>query len=147
MTDRPAIKPLEWGKTSYGTPEVNTVVGVYRLNRAGDGGWRVSVKSEVLFDSDGRTNFATIEAAKAAAQADFASRIRSCLLDKPEAVEATSPQSNAVGSLISRWREGEFETTADEAAQDALDEQAVGLDVAPIIEAWLSALAERAGNV
>lgn len=88
MTDIPAIKPLEWGETSYGTPEVNTVVGVYRLNRAGDGGWRVSVKSEVLFDSDGRTNFATIEAAKAAAQSDFASRIRSCLLDKPEAVEA-----------------------------------------------------------
>lgn len=87
MTDRPAIKPLEWGETSYGTPEVNTVVGVYRLNRAGDGGWRVSVKSEVLFDSDGRTNFATIEAAKAAAQSDFESRIRSCLLDKPEAVE------------------------------------------------------------
>lgn len=87
MTDRPAIKPLVWGKTSYGTPEVNTVVGVYRLNRAGDGGWRVSVKSEVLFDSDGRTNFATIEAAKAAAQADYEARIRSCLLDKPEAVE------------------------------------------------------------
>ncbi|WP_201269097.1 hypothetical protein [Sinorhizobium meliloti] len=97
MTDRPAIKPLVWGETRYGTPEVNTVVGVYRLNRAGDGGWRVSVKSEVLFDSDGRTNFATIEAAKAAAQSDFASRIRSCLLDKPEAVEATLPQSNMVG--------------------------------------------------
>ncbi|RVQ10046.1 hypothetical protein [Sinorhizobium meliloti] len=33
-------------------------------------------------------DFDTQEGAKAAAQSDFASRIRSCLLDKPEAVEA-----------------------------------------------------------
>lgn len=98
MTDRPAIKPLFWGETSYGTPEVNTVVGVYRLNRAGDGGWRVSVKSEVLFDSDGRTNFATIEAAKAAAQQDYERRIRSCLLDKPEAVETVGEAGEMPGS-------------------------------------------------
>jgi len=90
MTDRPAIKPLEWGKTSYGTPEANSVAGVYRINSAHNGGWSVVFKTDVLRDSDGRTNFATVEAAKAAAQADYASRIRSCLIDKPEAGEAES---------------------------------------------------------
>ncbi|CZT36166.1 hypothetical protein [Rhizobium sp. 9140] len=43
-------------------------------------------------------------------------------------------------ALIGKWRDGEFETTADESAQAALDDQAVGLDVGPIIEAWLSEL-------
>lgn len=43
-------------------------------------------------------------------------------------------------ALVSRWRDGEFEATADEAAQEALDDQALGLDVGPIIEAWLSEL-------
>lgn len=74
------IKALEWGKTSYGTPEVNTIVGVYRLNGAWSGGWSVNIKSEVLRDSDGRTNFATVDAAKAAAQADYEARIRSALV-------------------------------------------------------------------
>ncbi|NTG20041.1 hypothetical protein G6L00_06235 [Agrobacterium rhizogenes] len=74
-----AVKALEWSETSYGTPEVQTVAGVYRLNRAGCGGWSVNVKSEVLRDSDGRTNFATLEKAKAAAQSDYEQRIRSAL--------------------------------------------------------------------
>ena len=41
--------------------------------------------------------------------------------------------------LLDQWREGAFETTADEAAQAALDQQAEGLDAAAIIEAWLTA--------
>lgn len=49
-------------------------------------------------------------------------------------------EQHLAGSLLDRWREGEFETTADETAQAALDDQAVGLDVAPIIEAWLTAI-------
>ncbi len=56
-------------------------------------------------------------------------------------VETPAPVSNVMGEILSRWREGQFETTADEAAQAALDQQAVGLDVATIIEAWLAALA------
>lgn len=56
-------------------------------------------------------------------------------------VETPAPQPNVVADLLDLWREGSFETTADEAAQAALDQQAVGLDVATIIEAWLAALA------
>ena len=56
------------------------------------------------------------------------------------------PQPNLRASLLDQWREGAFETTADEAAQTALDEQAVGLDVAPIIEAWLTSLAATEGS-
>lgn len=73
------VKQLEWGSTSYGRPEVHSVVGVYRINEAWDGGWTVTAKGEVLRASDGRANFATLEAAKAAAQADYETRIISAL--------------------------------------------------------------------
>ncbi|MBB2698903.1 UNVERIFIED_ORG: hypothetical protein GGI66_003580 [Rhizobium esperanzae] len=74
------VKPLDWAETSYGTPEVYSVAGVIRLNQAANGGWSVSIKGEVLRDSDGRTNFATLEKAKAAAQADYERRILSALV-------------------------------------------------------------------
>lgn len=74
------VKALEWGKTSYGNPEAHCIAGAYRLNRSGDGGWYVSVKSEVLRDTDGRSNFATLDKAKAAAQSDFETRILSALV-------------------------------------------------------------------
>lgn len=45
-----------------------------------------------------------------------------------------------VKTLLDMWRDGAFESSADEAAQDAIDSQAVGLDASPIIEAWLSSL-------
>lgn len=60
------------------------------------------------------------------------------------ALEGAPPPAEIMwGDLLGRWRESQFETTADEAAQSALDDQAVGLDVAPIIEAWLKALSSR----
>jgi len=85
-----AIKPLEWGSTSYGRPEVNSVVGVYRINEAWNGGWSLTFKNEMLRESDGRSNFATIDAAKAAAQVDFGQRIRSALA-LPLAVQESEP--------------------------------------------------------
>lgn len=94
---RVEVKALEWGETSYGSPEAYSVVGVYRLNRAGGGGWSVSIKSEVLHDSDGRTNFATVEAAKAAAQADYEQRVLSALRSPPEPVrDAPEPVKELV---------------------------------------------------
>ena len=48
--------------------------------------------------------------------------------------------------LLDQWREGAFETTADEAALSALDQQAEGLDAAAIIEACLTALTTTEGK-
>lgn len=62
------------------------------------------------------------------------------------AVPTPSPQTHVVADLLARWREGEFENTADEAAQSALDQQSDSFDAAPIIEAWLSALATTEGS-
>jgi len=82
-TPAPAVvvKALQWGVTSYGMPEVFSVVGVYRINEAWSGGLAVVFKNTVLVGSDGRSNFATVEQAKSAAQADFDLRIRSALED------------------------------------------------------------------
>lgn len=98
---QPGIKVLEWGKTSYGTPEVSTIAGVYRLNHAGNGGWSVNRQRDVLRDNDGRTNFATVEAAKAAAQADFEARIRSALAS-PDSAPLTATAGEMWGELCKR---------------------------------------------
>lgn len=49
-----------------------------------------------------------------------------------------------VRALMERWLDGEFEGTADEAAQIAIEEQGADLDATPVIEAWLIALAALA---
>jgi hypothetical protein len=78
-TPSDGVKPLKWGETSYGKPEAITVAGTYRITDAWDGGFNVN-RGNVSFQSeDGRKNFPTIEAAKAAAQADFEQRILSAL--------------------------------------------------------------------
>lgn len=94
MTDRPAIKPLEWKKI-----KVDGEI-MFRARKPFGSSYYITELLEA-YDWNGQT-FDTIEAAKAAAQADYESRIRSCLLDKPEAVEGVatpSPQS----SVVSRW--------------------------------------------
>lgn len=95
MTDRPAIKPLEWTCSPEWKPGefvgewfVYSVAGHYRLwhdDTVTPAVWHVGypVGSEQPYEG---TEHPNIEEAKAAAQSDFASRIRSCLLDKPEAV-------------------------------------------------------------
>ncbi|MDX0262419.1 DUF550 domain-containing protein [Sinorhizobium meliloti] len=86
MTDRRAIKPLEWtGRESW--KWAKTPFGdIYTLRPCTAtkflGKWLLSLGVErigELHDSE--------EVAQEAAQADYASRIRSCLLDKPEAGE------------------------------------------------------------
>lgn len=93
MTDRPEIKPLEWEEIHYNRsneepiPELTgwyaeTEVGSYYVMLEG----RIEVTLDgIQFHKVG--SFDEPEAAFEAAQSDFASRIRSCLLDKPEAVE------------------------------------------------------------
>lgn len=67
----PKVKPIAWGKTSYGTPEAKTVFGFYRVNRAANGGHSVCIGRRVLSREDGLTNFPTEQEAKDAAQSDF----------------------------------------------------------------------------
>ncbi|MDW9710000.1 hypothetical protein GOB44_08845 [Sinorhizobium meliloti] len=77
MTDRPAIKPLEWRRNAAGSWFANTAIGTYLVNK---GRWWVKGSTPLVDCGDD-------ESAKMAAFEHFASRIRSCLLDKPEAVE------------------------------------------------------------
>jgi hypothetical protein len=77
------VKPLEWGSTSYGRPEAKSVIGVYRINGAMSGGWSVTAGARLLQDHDGRENFATMGAAKAAAEADYTARILSVIAPRP----------------------------------------------------------------
>ncbi|MDK8874360.1 hypothetical protein [Paracoccus sp. SSJ] len=66
---------------------------------------------------------------------------------KPDIFAATYARSDLCASgqqvraLMERWLDGEFEGTADEAAQIAIEEQGADLDATPVIEAWLIALA------
>ncbi|RVI91792.1 hypothetical protein [Sinorhizobium meliloti] len=78
MTDRPAIKPLEWFKDRQYVL-ADTPFGTYRI-----------LKDVWWFENGKRHHVKDEDEAKAAAQSDFASRIRSCLLDKPEAVEGVT---------------------------------------------------------
>lgn len=75
------IRPLEWSDPGLGILYADTIVGAYKINK--DGYWW-------LADSEMR-KAADVEAAKAAAQADYATRIRSALalapLSNPEAPE------------------------------------------------------------
>lgn len=73
------VKQLEWSETSYGRPEVETIVGTYRIFKHVSGGWGATRRPFNLVDEFGRQNFATIEEAKAAAQSDYERRILSAL--------------------------------------------------------------------
>ena len=75
----PQVKPLVWGLTSYRMPEVECVLGTYRISGARDYGFNCHIGRKALEMSDGRTNFATIDDAKAAAQADYTRRILDAL--------------------------------------------------------------------
>jgi hypothetical protein len=83
------VKRLEWGKTSYGRPEVDTIVGVYRVFEHMSGGWAATFKTFNLVDPHGRKNFATEAEAVAAVEADYRQRILSCLSSPLPTVEVT----------------------------------------------------------
>lgn len=74
------IKPLEWTKSTSGEAEVVSIVGVYRIQAAWNGGYSVTRSKNSLYLPDGRTNFPTIEDAKAAAQVDYEKIVRSVLI-------------------------------------------------------------------
>nr|DAE48928.1 MAG TPA: Protein of unknown function (DUF551) [Caudoviricetes sp.] len=72
------VKPLEWGKSSIGEcDKAQTVVGSYFIGNPAPGSYNV------LFDNDQITALLTVcpslEAAKAAAQADYEARILSAI--------------------------------------------------------------------
>ncbi|CCM66756.1 hypothetical protein [Sinorhizobium meliloti] len=75
------VKALEWRESRMGTGSLvapHPFGENYVVHQTAEG-----------YRSVGR-GFHTLDEAKAAAQSDFESRIRSCLLDKPEAVEGDS---------------------------------------------------------
>jgi hypothetical protein len=107
------IKQLAWGETSYGTPEVTTPVGVYRIVHAGNGGWCANIKGETLRDTDGTTNFATLEEAKAASQSDFERRVLSCIMcDRDDRLELAL-RSIAEGNLGDASWEANYDRIRD----------------------------------
>lgn len=90
MTDRPAIKALEWVdyRDSEGSaPRWKAVhqFGEYRviLNLRDMEYWSPQLGGLGVY-------WNTLEAAQEAAQSDYESRIRSCLIDKPEAGEVVA---------------------------------------------------------
>ncbi|RVL38020.1 hypothetical protein [Sinorhizobium meliloti] len=85
MTDRPAIKPLEWKEIDLraGSPplvawEAKTPFVTYTLE---------SIMGRPWFCHFICAHFSDLDEAKAAIQSHHEKSIRSCLLDKPEAVE------------------------------------------------------------
>lgn len=74
------VKPLKWGETSYGRPEVETIVGVYRVFEHVSGGWGATRNRHNLFDGYGRQNFATETEAVTACENDYERLIVSTLL-------------------------------------------------------------------
>lgn len=75
------VKPLVWEKTRQNaTQEARCLIGIYRTYHAANGGYSVALglHSPVCSES-GMTNFATIDDAKAAAQAEFDRRILDCI--------------------------------------------------------------------
>jgi len=62
------VKDLEWVEIDHGSPECKTIVGIYRINKAGNGGFCAVLGHVTLRDrTNGFTNFVNMEAAKAAA--------------------------------------------------------------------------------
>lgn len=100
--ERGEVRPLEWRELNDRNFKASTIVGEYHIQ-----GVEANANFRLYLDGDEMRPqvgyYRPLDEAKAAAQADYESRIRSCLLDKPEAVEGVvtpPPQLNAV----SRWR-------------------------------------------
>lgn len=149
------VKSLAWGETSYGTPEVHTVVGIYRIVHAGNGGWSANTKSEVLRDSDGRTNFATLDKAKAACQTHYEHCILSALApqagdnaEEPVApiVNITTGMRELRASLIARTVRQSLRNYGHKSAESTLPE-CIATDVERALAAdekvWGAALASH----
>lgn len=97
------VKPLQWGKTSYGRPEVETVIGVYRVFEHVSGGWAATFKTSNLVDAHGRKNFATEEEALSACEVNYERRILSALAPQPPAAYPSAIEP--AGVTEAQWQE------------------------------------------
>ncbi|WP_201272950.1 hypothetical protein [Sinorhizobium meliloti] len=103
MTDRSAIKPLEWSSerpiegdgVAY---DAYCPIGHYIATA---NGWFLLGQTQYQYVN----GVEAAKAAKAAAQYDFASRVRSCLLDKPEAVEGEGVKSELAAEFSRLYAE------------------------------------------
>ncbi|MDW9880500.1 hypothetical protein GOA90_25270 [Sinorhizobium meliloti] len=138
MTDRPAIKALEWREDWGGTldniPEwrANTPIGTLTVSIAGhrdENGRRYERHSDVPTDLKSRLI--------ASATDHYASRIRSCLLDKPEAVEGERLESARAEQWRLRREAEAGRDTAKAVAHSFRNERdALRAALSDIIEGW-----------
>ena len=106
MTDRPAIKPLVWEEIHYNRSNeepIPELTGWYAETEVGS--YYVMLEGRIEVTLDGFQfhkvgSFDEPEVAFDAAQQDFGSRIRSCLLDKPEAVEMVGSRDASIERLV-----------------------------------------------
>lgn len=73
-----SVKPLEWEDEYRGEIEAKGPLAKYNIERAPDGGWWVGIGGYSIAE------VADLDAAKAAAQADFERRILACLTARKE---------------------------------------------------------------
>lgn len=164
--DKPRVKPLEWrvddSQNEYAQAQysVDRYCIEHRLHA--DDAFDLWIGP----DATTATRFPTLEAAKAAAQADYEARILAAL--EPVTVQrcaecdcenppdecnwiAAEPApvtvQEAARVLLEKWTAGEFEDSADAVADDAITDQWAHVDrtfpdAGMVIEAWLRALAE-----
>lgn len=139
--DKLRVKPLEWEYFGDRAAKANAMLLTnYLIDRWSDGRFEVSVSSPGYGTGfDGKRWHGSMNEAKAAAQADYEARILAAL--EPVTVQ------EAARVLLAKWRDGEFEDSADAIADDAITDQWAHVDrtypdANPIIEAWLRAIAE-----
>lgn len=112
MTTAIAVKPLEWRDNEAQSP-----VGHYRVQRLDDK-WEPLRNGYYMLPKHGGVvkAFDTFDQAKAAAQADYESRILSALTPHGEEAAATpAPQTKVVGVKIDRERAAKAAVEANNA--------------------------------
>lgn len=124
MTGAVQVKPLEWRIfcSNSGNSEAKSPMGEYIIQSETDG-WVMYLPHE----QDDGTSFPTIEAAKAAAQADFEKRIRSALVATPPAPSSADSGMLAVkaNSDLKRRLQEALRFAASRSVMSSADEQAI----------------------
>ena len=125
---------LVWkGDAKRGFCALTPFSSLYRVDRDGDHIWSATLSGGWLCDHP------TLEAARAACEADYARRWREAGLVPAGDVGLST--SAAAALLLGLHREGALEQSGDEAAQVAIEEQGADLNAQPVVEAFLIVLA------
>ena len=132
-TDTPGAMLVWKGDAKRGFCALTPFSSLYRVDRDGDHIWSATLSGGWLCDHP------TLEAARAACEADYARRWREAGLVPAGDVGLST--SAAAALLLGLHREGALEQSGDEAAQVAIEEQGADLNAQPVVEAFLIVLA------